>query len=234
MNEVQNIMQEVPASERIVLQIGEKTFHTTKATISKSRFLSKLFSLRCPSEDPYFLDADPLLFEHILRYLRTRIFPLLYDQNTGQHDEPLYFSLLHQAKFYQIDRLESWIANKTYLRAVRRLTRAGTVTMSGDRPLQQQIDHMTRSHSEALTILKVESNVQKAHRCPNGNWQHDNNRDGCIQDSCLSGLINAAGHQVQMRILKVDYVATSVAVDQTLAMADGADSTSVPPPPYIK
>lgn len=106
----------------IRLQVGERIFTTTKDTlVSGSAFFAALFSGRWNNSLPdgsWFIDADPALFEHILRYLRRGVFPLFFDIKSG-HDHHRYLSLLEEARYFQISRLEQWLIRKRYLDAVR-------------------------------------------------------------------------------------------------------------------
>ncbi|KAF7930163.1 hypothetical protein BELL_0086g00110 [Botrytis elliptica] len=107
----------------ITLQVGERRFITTKNTMTgESPFFAALMSGRWDSnkqaDGSYFIDADPDLFEHILRYLRRSVLPIFYDTEKG-HDHVLYLALLGEARYFQITRLENWLKNKRYLHAVR-------------------------------------------------------------------------------------------------------------------
>lgn len=219
-------MPETAASERIQLLIGEKTFNTTKATIAESRVLSTLVSLRPPEEGPYFVDADPTLFEHVLRYLRTSMFPLFYDPDKG-HDICLYLALLNQARFYQIERLENWIATKGYQEAVSRRTWANSITLCGEDQIEH-LEELTHLKNESLRILKVTQSQAKCFRCPNRNWKHDGRRQNCVRDGCITNYSSGV-NEVSMRVLKIDYVVTSVDLkdEQALPMLE---DPSVPPP----
>ncbi|PYH88283.1 hypothetical protein BO71DRAFT_281091, partial [Aspergillus ellipticus CBS 707.79] len=61
-----------------------------------------------PPDGKYFIDSDPDLFEHMLRYLRRGISPLFYDRNTG-HDYNKYLAVLEEARYFMIPVLESWL-----------------------------------------------------------------------------------------------------------------------------
>ncbi|KAG6090341.1 hypothetical protein E4U15_006663 [Claviceps sp. LM218 group G6] len=103
---------------RITLLVGERTFITTRRTlIRESGYFKQRFSTTWGQIPPCFIDADPALFEHILRYLRHPIFPLFYNQAHG-HDIGLYAALLNQANYFQISRLQKWLAAKRYLEAI--------------------------------------------------------------------------------------------------------------------
>ncbi|KAG6129674.1 hypothetical protein E4U38_004968 [Claviceps purpurea] len=106
---------------RIKLLVGERTFITTRDTlIRESQFFSRHFSgpwAEPPQDGIYFVDADPALFEHILRYLRQSVFPLFYRQSIG-HNLGLYAALRKEAEFFQIQRLHIWLSEGRYLDAV--------------------------------------------------------------------------------------------------------------------
>ncbi|KAG0152949.1 hypothetical protein PDIDSM_1908 [Penicillium digitatum] len=108
-------------ARQITLQVGERRFVTTLQTlVPESNFFASLLSGRwddARADGSYFLDADPTLFEHILRYLRRRVLPIFYDIGKG-HDHALYLALLEEAKYFQIARLQDWLENKQYLHAL--------------------------------------------------------------------------------------------------------------------
>ncbi|KFH48129.1 hypothetical protein ACRE_009850 [Hapsidospora chrysogenum ATCC 11550] len=222
-------MQETAASERVELQIGEKKFMTTKATISESKVLSTLVSLQPPPADgQYFVDADPTLFEHVLRYLRTGMYPLFFDRDRG-HDEVLYLALLQQARFYQIDRLEAWLAAKSYQDAVRRRTWANSITLCGDAQIEH-LEELTHLKNESLKIINISQSTAKCFRCPTRNWRHDGRRQKCILDGCVHrGDKWTTMYEAEMRVLKIDYIVTATEIDVERAVP-GEDGISVPPP----
>jgi hypothetical protein len=117
-------LQAVPSSTSrtpIILQVGERRFTTTRDTLTdESPFFLAFLSGRwadTQEDGSYFIDADPDLFSHILRYLRRGVLPLFYDNAKG-HDHALYIALLEEAKYFQISRLEKWLRDKEYLQAV--------------------------------------------------------------------------------------------------------------------
>lgn len=74
----------------------------------------------------YFVDADPKMFQHILRYLRRNRFPIFYGKNGHDHD--MYEALLAEARYFQIDRLVNWLESQRYLDAVNILWEPITTT----------------------------------------------------------------------------------------------------------
>ncbi|KAI9866466.1 MAG: hypothetical protein M1813_001016 [Trichoglossum hirsutum] len=107
---------------RITLQVGGQHFVTTRETLThQSGFFSSLLSGRWADAQPdgsYFVDADANLFGHILRYLRRGVLPVFYDNSKG-HNHSLYLQILEEAKYFQIPRLEKWIEDRAYLKAVK-------------------------------------------------------------------------------------------------------------------
>lgn len=113
----------VNTNEVITLQVGERRFTTGKETLAdESQYFKTLFSGNWkPDVQPdgsYFLDADGDIFAHVLRYLRSKVFPLLFDRSKG-FDFAIYTGIRQLANFLIIPRLEAWIANKRYEQAVK-------------------------------------------------------------------------------------------------------------------
>jgi phytoene desaturase (3,4-didehydrolycopene-forming) len=215
------------ASERIELQIGEKTFHTTKATVADSAVLSTLVELDPPegSSGRYFVDADPGLFEHILRYLRTGMFPLFFDAARG-HDYCRYLELLNQARFYQIPKLESWLAHQGYHDSVRCRTWANSITLYGEEQIAH-LEELTHLKNERLHVLAVENSSARVFCCPNANWRHHGRREKCARANCLR---LAAPTQQTMRTLKLDYTVTATELMDERIQPFGPEPAE--PPPY--
>lgn len=103
---------------RITLRVGEKTFYTTKNTlIGESDYFKACLSSRWEDADKdgsYFVDGDPVIFEHILKYLRTGQPSLFFDSSTQTHDIAQYATLLGNAQYYQIAKLERYVLEKKY------------------------------------------------------------------------------------------------------------------------
>jgi BTB/POZ domain-containing protein KCTD9 len=92
-------------------QVGERLFVTTRETLTrKSGFFASMLSGRwdnTQADGSYFIDADPQLFEHILRYPRRGVLPVFYDNLRG-HNHALYRALLEEARYFQTGQLENW------------------------------------------------------------------------------------------------------------------------------
>lgn len=260
--------------ERIILQIGEKTYHTTRATIAESPILTNLVSIGTrnggsggeeeeeeeagPGHGPYFLDADPDAFDHILRHLRTGVYPVFHDALNG-HDFPRYRQLLHAARFYQLARLAAWLESESYLGAVSTRTRAGALTLHGEEQIRRMEELIreaggtggtaarprggltatdaARARRETVRVVRVKQDgYEMAHQCPRSMWRHTGHKQDCVWDGCLSQRGALAAREVKMKVLKIEYVATVVESNEEALMAglggtvDGGEAAD--PPPY--
>ncbi len=122
----------------------------------------------------YFIDGDGDLFEHLLRYLRRGVLPIFYDNVKG-HDHAKYLALLREAEYFHVDRVQAWIENKEYLKAV---------------TIQHTFTEMGSAYGRAETAgSNVEVNYvpvytsERLYACPRGIPVHDGKPDAC-------GLIN--------------------------------------------
>ncbi|CAN5841817.1 hypothetical protein BH23THE1_BH23THE1_35050 [soil metagenome] len=67
-------------SDRIVLNVGGTIFETTSTTLQKSSYFSGCLEFNdnlknSTKDNPYFIDRDPILFNHVLNYLRDTQYP---------------------------------------------------------------------------------------------------------------------------------------------------------------
>ncbi|CCE31995.1 uncharacterized protein CPUR_05853 [Claviceps purpurea 20.1] len=143
---------------RIKLLVGERTFITTRDTlIRESQFFSRHFSgpwAEPPQDGIYFVDADPALFEHILRYLRQSVFPLFYRQSIG-HNLGLYAALRKEAEFFQIQRLQTWLSQGRYLDAVHEKKGWKVVNMDRLDPVQLASRRVVTHGTSRLPLIYV-------------------------------------------------------------------------------
>ncbi len=119
--------QTLCSTEQVVLNVGGQRFTTTIGTlVDRSDFFAALFSGRWTiprqTDGSIFVDADPGVFAHVLRYLRRGVFPLAFDEKTGGHDEKLYVDLLPEARYFQIPMLETWLEDELYLKCVEHIS----------------------------------------------------------------------------------------------------------------
>lgn len=159
---------------RIELQVGERIFVTTRETlIRESGYFQSLLSIdgdKAIQNGLYFIDADPDLFDHILRYLRRGVLPLFYDRSKG-HNHMLYIALLQEAKFFQIKRLEEWIQGGKYLDTV--------TTMHTMNEIDWEKDHTEIEFSDVELQYYPVACVQDVYLCPRGIEQHRGKPDAC-------------------------------------------------------
>lgn len=108
-------------SDTVILQVDDKIFRTTKETLVEESavFASRLFGPSYLVDRKLTLDMDPVVFTHVLRYLRHGVLPFFYDQIRG-FDHNLYSLVLAQADSLRIERLSSWIRDRRYLSTVKK------------------------------------------------------------------------------------------------------------------
>lgn len=108
--------------EKVTLQAGHRFFHTKIDTlVQRSRYFQDLFYGELPVEKQQdgsiFLDVDPNVFEHLLRYMRHGLFPLAFSQKDG-HDYKLYADILKEALKFQLPLLCDWLKGEYYHKCV--------------------------------------------------------------------------------------------------------------------
>ncbi|RAR00165.1 btb poz-like protein [Stemphylium lycopersici] len=109
-------------TEAFTINVGGRSFTTLKSTLERSPFLATLLSSHWAGSTCYFngvvfVDRSPLLFEHILDFLRSSAPPIFWTRTNG-FDLPLYASLLREAEYFQIEALAIWIRNRQYINAI--------------------------------------------------------------------------------------------------------------------
>ncbi|KAI4195986.1 MAG: hypothetical protein LQ348_002370 [Seirophora lacunosa] len=114
----------------VTLQVGEKRFQTYRTTLAGSDTLTSMLSDRWRAhqqpDGPYFLDLDPDTFTHVLRFLRTGLYPICYDGAKG-HDLAAYAAIAAQAAYLGVPKLYDWVDERRYLKAVTRESSAKIV-----------------------------------------------------------------------------------------------------------
>ncbi|KAL9127650.1 MAG: hypothetical protein Q9217_003518 [Psora testacea] len=159
----------------ISLQVGERRFTTTKATLIEGSpyfdaFFADHWRQRQQTDGSYFIDEDGDVFEHVLRYLRSHgtVFPLLFDQAKG-HDYAMYTRITVQAGQFLIPKLEMWIREKRYLRAIQ--IQSVTQVFQG----AENID--TTRYSDVKVDYYPTWTTKKVYVCPRG--KHRDDPDSC-------------------------------------------------------
>jgi hypothetical protein len=111
-----NITNDYPKT--LTLDIGGRKFKVSRDTLkAESGLFERQLSDRFPPWQPeadgsYFLDADPDLFVHLLRFMRRpEVFPVFYSKMNG-FDYDLYNHLQAEALYFQVLTLYEWIKDK--------------------------------------------------------------------------------------------------------------------------
>ncbi|KAK3320390.1 hypothetical protein B0T19DRAFT_429537 [Cercophora scortea] len=112
----------VNRAEKVILDVGGRQFVTTVGSlVQRSGYFSDFFTGSWQdvkqADGSIFVDTDPGVFEHILKYLRRGVFPLAYDQKRG-HNFALYADVLAEAQFFRTPKLENWLTAKLYLNCI--------------------------------------------------------------------------------------------------------------------
>lgn len=159
----------------ITLDVGGRIFRTYRVTLQDSQWLyawTERWLSSQPLDSPLFLDADPDLFEHILRYLRRQeVFPLFWSRDRG-FDYDLYNRLEAEAGHFGIPALEDWIKEKKYLQAV---------TVKRGRPLTQSMDELgVEKEFQSTEYERYTSNkINRIYLCPRNIPVHRGRRGAC-------------------------------------------------------
>ena len=174
--------------ERVLLRVGERLFRTFASTLTtESPFFADLLSERAMTMlqdygEAIFVDADPELFEHILRYLRHGVYPLFWDRQKG-FDLGLYVALQREAEFYGIAQLEHWIKHQTYTKAVR--VEYQTKEIAGWEPLVETDGNIERTYHLQWITGNTKGTFHQPwikpseYRCPRGIEGHHGNPSSC-------------------------------------------------------
>ena len=161
----------------IVLQVGEQRFYASEDTLSGSGMLraklARYWESDKQADGSYFLDVDPEIFKHVLRFLRHDVYPLCYDIVKG-HDFATYTAIHQQAGFLLIPKLVDWLSNRRYLQAVKIQSSARVV---------EDDEGPSRLGGTEESNVKVQYypswRIKKRYVCPRGIAAHYDNPRGC-------------------------------------------------------
>lgn len=200
-------------SNQITLQVGERRFLTTRKTLTEgSGYFSSLLSGRWDNnlqpDGSYFVDADPETFEHILRYLRRGIFPIFYDKVKG-HDHAKYLALLEEAKYFQVDPLEEWLAGKKYLEAVK--------VVYTPQEADDDLVVSWKEGSETDIEYKPSWVVKKVYVCPRDIFIHRGNPQACGRQ-CRNAQQGREYDYKDEAVLKAVVIRKTTIFDQNLCL----------------
>ncbi|KAJ0168816.1 hypothetical protein CTA2_10794 [Colletotrichum tanaceti] len=101
---------------QVKLEVGGRRFVTSFEILEKSPWFRQLFSIDFRNwycDGVFHIENDGDLFAHILRYLRTDLYPLFWDTRNG-FDYATYSMIMQQAHHYMLYDLEAWIAARKF------------------------------------------------------------------------------------------------------------------------
>jgi hypothetical protein len=121
-------------TEPFMINVGGCSFTTLKSTLEQSPFLKAMLSDQwagstCCVNGVPFVDRSPLLFEHILDFLRSSVPPIFWTRTNG-FDLPLYASLIHEAEYFQLEALTTRIRNEQYIDTILVTSSMEVITLS--------------------------------------------------------------------------------------------------------
>jgi hypothetical protein len=194
--------------------VGERRFVSTRQTlIEESGYFASLLSGRWNSaqaDGSYFVDADPNLFEHILRYLRRGVLPVFYEKLKG-HDYAQYVALLEEAKYFQISRLEDWLEKKRYLHAFSMKHSAA------------KIEGLSDLYMDFGTDVDIEyypmQGTKRSYVCPRGIIVHMDNAGACGR-LCKNAQGDADDEYEEKPVLRTLVVTKQVVFDMQACLAE--------------
>jgi BTB/POZ domain-containing protein KCTD9 len=207
------------AESPIILRVGERQFWTLPSTLTEeSSYFASLLSGRWPdaqSEDgTFFIDADPGLFEHILRYLRHRALPVFWNGGHG-FDYGLYAELLQEARYFGIIKLQEWITEKKYLRAISVQYSAKEIVGPPD---LSEFSTGTDPHVERT--YHVSWKQEKSYRCPRDISIHHGDPGRCGR-ACEKAKIDGQSDYENVQVMHTLVVDKKTMLNHTVSLVDG-------------
>ena len=197
-------------NEIIKLQVGERHFTTNNDTLTDgSDYFAVLFTWKNykQPDGSIFVDRDGNMFEHILCYLRTKVFPFFYSQSSG-YDHAKYQLLLAEAKYFQISSLKEFINTQSYAKAIK-IERS-----------VQTLDTADNMHSETSGIdTKVHYvptwETEKVYVCPRGISVHRGSSWRCGRQ-CLNARGDGEVEHEEEQVLKLVEIRTKLLFDASV------------------
>jgi hypothetical protein len=205
----------------ITLKVGEQTFQTKAETLQESGYPKALTSGRWESNKQndcsYFIDADPALFAHILRYLRRGVLPIFYDKVKG-HDHALYLALLEEARYFQIQRLQKWLEEKRFLRAMMVST---TTRDEGESIVGCTESKDSNKQFEIYPLMYM----RKVYLCPRRIDRHKGDPDSCGRQ-CRNAQAEGGPEYVDEPCMKIVSVTKETIFDRQACLEGQGDFSS--------
>ena len=214
MSDVPQLPPPPSTSGPMVLQVGEQRFFTSYESLSRSDYLHAIASGRWDSNKQadgfYFIDADPEIFKHVLRFLRHGIYPLCYDNARG-HDYGTYAAIQKQADYFIIPELIAWLKQNQYMKAVTIKTSAVIVEGAGKLAGTKDAGIKTNYYPTQRTV--------KRYICPRGLTMHYDAAWRCGKD-CKRAQGDAEAEYEDCTELSTLVVTENTVFEKTVCMED--------------
>ncbi|KAF2086365.1 hypothetical protein K490DRAFT_66919 [Saccharata proteae CBS 121410] len=107
--------------DTITLNVGGRDITTLRSTLERSDYFAKMLRGLWKETGPdhvHFVDEDPDIFIHLLRYMRHGLAPLFYDVSEG-HDHSKYANVQKSAVLFGLGRLAKWLGDEEYREIVK-------------------------------------------------------------------------------------------------------------------
>lgn len=124
------------------------------------------------------IDFEPEHFGHILRYIRTGLYPVFYDEALGGHNVPKYLIVKKCADMYGVEKLAQWLANKRYEEVVVKEYTIRWEQRKQDQP--NPYSHAYMPSDKTLTFIPT-GHTEKVYTCPRDIAVHRGDKSRCGQ-----------------------------------------------------
>ncbi|ORY16948.1 hypothetical protein BCR34DRAFT_584016 [Clohesyomyces aquaticus] len=153
----------------ITLDVGGRTFRTRRSNLESGSNILSAQAARWQQDleqgKPFFVDTDPDLFVHILRFLRREnVYPLFWKKEMG-FDYALYNELWAEADYFGMVELANWIKEKKYLKAITMNLRSPKAHEGGS-TWSETTGPNVEVHQERVIRRRLE------YVCPRGIFEH--------------------------------------------------------------
>lgn len=207
------------ADTPIILRVGERQFWTLPSTLTEeSSYFASVLSGRWPgaqAEDgSFFVDADPVLFQYILRYLRHGALPIFWNGGRG-FDYSLYAELLQEARYFGIVKLQEWITEKKYLQTIN--VRYSAKEIIGP-PDSSEFHTGTDPHLEKT--YHVSWKPEKRYRCPRDIFIHHGDPSRCGR-ACEKAKNDGQPEYENVQVMHTLVIEKKTTLNHPVCIADG-------------
>lgn len=209
---------------RVKIQVGERQFITCRDTLTgESAYFKARLSKRWDDREKdgsYFIDANPDMFDNVLHYLRSAMFPLFFDAGTQSFDYGKYAALLGEARYFGIPRLEDWISKARFHDAVRIET---ITTMVPDVEAGEGIDRVL-AKADTKTDVSTNWGTRRVYVCPRDIDVHRGDWRKCGQACEKARTRDGVGIDFEEEsVLRAAVTSRRLIFDPTACFDDGGD-----------